>query len=123
MITEGQALPHGKRRVLVIDDEGEIRDSLDTFLSLEGYEVSTAENGARGLAQAKDKPFDVAITDLKMPGLSGSDTIVMPRPAPTSTSAEMMSVAGASLTAGNMSAEISARLPRNPISTSMAGAR
>ena len=75
MITARNKHPHTKSRILVIDDEGDIRDTLDMFLSMEGYEVSTAENGARGLEQAQDKRFDVAITDLKMPGLSGPDTV------------------------------------------------
>jgi two-component system, NtrC family, response regulator len=44
-------------------------------LQVEGYEVAVAERGDHGLAQAKEQPFDVVITDLKMPGLSGLELV------------------------------------------------
>jgi DNA-binding NtrC family response regulator len=64
-----------KRRVLVIDDEPAIREALDTFLSWEGYVVATAESGEAALRQAAGEPFDVAITDLRMPGMAGDETV------------------------------------------------
>jgi two-component system response regulator PilR (NtrC family) len=75
-----------KQRILVIDDEADIRETLDALLSSMGYEVSTAESGDVGVARAKAEGFDLAITDLRMPGLSGLETVaalrrIEPRPA------------------------------------------
>ncbi|WP_437315000.1 response regulator [Sorangium sp. So ce385] len=62
-------------RVLVIDDEEDIRDTLDVFLSSEGYVVATAESGEAAVQQAQREPFDLAITDLRMPGMGGDETV------------------------------------------------
>jgi two-component system response regulator PilR (NtrC family) len=67
--------PSRKPRILVIDDETDIREALDAILSSTGYEVSTAESGAAAVERAEREPFDLAITDLRMPGLSGVDTV------------------------------------------------
>lgn len=67
--------PPGKPRILVIDDEAGIREALDALLSSVGYEVSTAESGNVAVERAEREPFDLAITDLRMPGLSGVDTV------------------------------------------------
>jgi DNA-binding response OmpR family regulator len=64
-----------KARVLVIDDEQGMRDMLTFELSREGYEVDTAENGATALRTASDKTYDLAICDLKMPGMDGVQTL------------------------------------------------
>lgn len=64
-----------RRRVLVIDDELEIRETLDTFLSWEGYEVVTAESGEAAVERAKEAPFHLAITDLRMSGMNGAETV------------------------------------------------
>lgn len=65
----------GKHRILVIDDEADIRESLDMLLSSVGYEVSTAESGGTAVERAERESFDLAITDLRMPGLSGEETV------------------------------------------------
>ena len=44
-------------------------------LALAGYDVSTAGSGAAAIERAKRERFDLAITDLRMPGLSGADTL------------------------------------------------
>jgi CheY-like chemotaxis protein len=62
-------------RILVIDDEADIRETLAALLSSVGYEVSTAESGAAAVEQAERAPFDLVITDLRMPDMSGVDTI------------------------------------------------
>ena len=60
-----------KPKILLIEDDASIVGGLKKELQVEGYEVAVAGRGDTGLAQAKEKPFDVVITDLKMPGLSG----------------------------------------------------
>lgn len=67
--------PCEKRRILVIDDETDIRELMDAFLSSVGYEVCTAENGAAAVELAQREVFDLAITDLRMPGMSGVETL------------------------------------------------
>jgi PAS domain S-box-containing protein len=58
-------------RVLVIDDEPEIAALLEDILTSEGHTVETAVNGADGVKLAKSSHYDMVITDLGMPGLSG----------------------------------------------------
>src|SRR3989441_4216554 len=60
-----------KPKILLIEDDAGIVGGLKKELQVEGYEVAVAERGDDGLAEAKGQPFDVVITDLKMPGLSG----------------------------------------------------
>jgi two-component system response regulator PilR (NtrC family) len=59
----------------VIDDEPDMRDTLDALLSFAGYEVATADSGAAAVERAKRQAFDLAITDFRMPGMSGADTV------------------------------------------------
>ena len=63
------------RRVLVVDDEQDVRDLLTCMLSSEGYEVTTAADGAQALPAATAGSFDVATVDLRMPGLNGRETL------------------------------------------------
>jgi two-component system response regulator PilR (NtrC family) len=67
--------PSSRKRILVIDDELDILEVMDGLLTSAGYEVATAESGAAAIERAKQAVFDLAITDLRMPGLSGVDTI------------------------------------------------
>ncbi|HEX7894090.1 MAG TPA: sigma-54 dependent transcriptional regulator, partial [Terriglobales bacterium] len=65
----------GMGSVLIIDDEAEIRESLQTLLELEGYDVAVAANGDQGLAQLGERPFDLVLLDLAMPGRNGLELI------------------------------------------------
>lgn len=58
-------------RVLVVDDEEQIRDLLREKLSLEGYECRLCPNGDEALSRLGQQGFDVVISDLRMPGMSG----------------------------------------------------
>lgn len=57
--------------ILVVDDEPDIQTTLDVVLSLEGYEVITASNGAEGLRRIGEERPDLVISDMTMPGLDG----------------------------------------------------
>jgi two-component system response regulator PilR (NtrC family) len=59
----------------VIDDEEDIRETMEMLLSSVGYTVSTAESGHAAVECAQREDFDLVITDLRMPGLSGVDTV------------------------------------------------
>ena len=66
---------HRTRSVLVVDDNTSVRDLVARLLSNRGYSVQTAADGpgAIALAAVSDTPFDVLVTDIVMPGLSGFD--------------------------------------------------
>jgi GAF domain-containing protein len=58
-------------RILVIDDEENVRDTLADMLRLTRHEVVVASHGAEGLEHFRAAPFDLVMTDLAMPGMSG----------------------------------------------------
>ncbi|MFO1401018.1 MAG: response regulator [Steroidobacteraceae bacterium] len=62
-------------RILVIDDEPDVRDSLRLVLQQAGYAVSTAADAPSGLEQYRRDPADVVITDIIMPRGHGVDLI------------------------------------------------
>jgi response regulator RpfG family c-di-GMP phosphodiesterase len=62
---------HAQRRVLVVDDEPAVCSVLREGLSREGYECQTCLSGEEALKLMQQKLFDVVITDLRMPGMSG----------------------------------------------------
>ena len=61
----------GRPRVLVVDDEASIRDLLAKTLALAEYDVDLAPDGRTGLERLRMIPYDLLITDLKMPGVDG----------------------------------------------------
>jgi len=63
------------KRILIIDDEYDIRNSLGKTLEREHYEVATAEDGETGIEIFGGKSFDLVITDIIMPGINGIGTI------------------------------------------------
>lgn len=65
----------GRPRILVVDDEASIRDMLSKTLSLAEYDVEVAADGRAALERLKLMPYDLLITDLKMPGVDGLTVI------------------------------------------------
>ncbi|HSB76941.1 MAG TPA: response regulator, partial [Terriglobales bacterium] len=61
--------------VLIIDDEAEIRESLQTLLEMEGYEVETAVDGQDGLLHLGERPFDLVLLDLALPDRNGMEVL------------------------------------------------
>jgi two-component system NtrC family sensor kinase len=62
-------------QILIVDDERDIRQLLREMLSLEGHEVTEAVNGADALAKLRDASFDLVVTDVRMPSLSGMELL------------------------------------------------
>ena len=61
--------------VLIIDDEAEIRESLQTLLEMEGYDVETAATGLQGLNRIGQRSFDLILLDLALPDRNGMDIL------------------------------------------------
>ncbi|MEF9475136.1 MAG: sigma-54 dependent transcriptional regulator [Candidatus Mariimomonas ferrooxydans] len=64
-----------KGKILVVDDEKNMREVLNIFLKGEGYDVTVADGGSYGITALKKDIFNVVITDLKMPKVSGFDVL------------------------------------------------
>ncbi len=62
-------------KVLIVDDEKNIRDSISKFLKLENMEVKTAENGISAKRLLEEEYFQAAVIDLKMPGMNGLELL------------------------------------------------
>ena len=58
-------------KILIVEDEKDIRDLLQFNLQGRGFEVATAETGEDGLLMLKDTPFDLMVLDWMLPGVSG----------------------------------------------------
>lgn len=65
----------GSYRILVVDDEELQREMLGGFLRKEGFSVSLADSGESALKFARDESFEVALIDLKMPGMDGIELL------------------------------------------------
>lgn len=64
-----------KSRILVVDDEESIREFLEIMLKKEGYEVTTAEDGQKAKEVLLKKSFDMVISDLQMPNVTGIELL------------------------------------------------
>src|SRR5512136_1726223 len=64
-----------KARILVIDDEAAIRDSMRMILEYEGYEFLGAATGEEGIALVERDSIDLVFLDIKMPGMDGLEVL------------------------------------------------
>src|SRR6476660_3632978 len=72
-LTTSQDTSEMRSRILLVDDESSVRDSLYTILERGGYEVLAASNGTDGLTVCRQsrRPIDLLVTDYSMPHMSG----------------------------------------------------
>jgi CheY-like chemotaxis protein len=70
-MTDGNVTNGTTKRIMVIDDAEALRTMLFEALSFMGYEVSSAGSGEEGVRVFLQYPFDLVITDFKMPGMDG----------------------------------------------------
>jgi len=82
-MSEAVMIPHrppeasasGGGLVLIIDDEAGIRESLQTLLEFEGYQVESAASGEEGLSRVDERAFDLVLLDLALPDRNGIDVL------------------------------------------------
>ena len=65
--------PTPRRRVLIVDDEADVAETLRELIEREGYEVSVAGGGSDAIAALEDQDFDILLSDLRMPMMSGPE--------------------------------------------------
>jgi two-component system response regulator AtoC len=70
---------HTERRLLIIDDEANMRHMLSTVLKKAGYQVETAADGANGLEMIQQAPYDFILCDIKMPKMDGMEFLKLGR--------------------------------------------
>src|SRR5690606_11930542 len=64
-----------RNRILVVDDEENLRRVIEVQLEQEGYQVETAADGKQALTLLAQSTFALVLTDLRMPGISGMDLL------------------------------------------------
>ena len=64
-----------KKRILVVEDDEEMRSLLKDFIEAEGFEIDSVGNGSEAFRILVRELFDLVITDIRMPGLTGLDII------------------------------------------------
>ena len=64
-----------KGSILIVDDEQDVRESLEELLKLEGYQPVAASTGEEGLKKAEERPFDLVLLDISLPDQSGIDVL------------------------------------------------
>jgi DNA-binding NtrC family response regulator len=62
-------------KILIIDDDASVRNVLSSILSEKGYAVATAENGKQALKAVENERFDLALIDVVLPGIKGTDLL------------------------------------------------
>ena len=73
--TDTTSIPTADRRILVADDDADIRTLLKTFLEEEGYAVSEATNGQDALDGVRSGAYDLVLLDMRLPGMTGMDVL------------------------------------------------
>jgi len=65
----------GPTRILIIDDDESIRNTLSMILEHEGYKVDTAENGKLAIAKSSENFYNLALIDIRLPDMNGTDLL------------------------------------------------
>lgn len=81
-------------RLLIVEDETELRQQLQQRFMEEGYEVDVAEDGEEGLYLAREYPFNIAVVDIGLPKLSGIDMLQQLRQSGKSTPVLLLTARG-----------------------------
>jgi DNA-binding NtrC family response regulator len=63
------------KKILIVDDDSLVCESLKEMLTLDGYAVDTAQDGTNALSKVKEEPFNLILSDIHMPGLNGIELL------------------------------------------------
>lgn len=72
---KGTKMSENKINLLIVDDEEQFLNSISKSLTVRGFNVIAVNRGEKAIEIAKIKPIDIALVDLKMPGISGEETL------------------------------------------------
>ena len=61
--------------LLIVDDEEQFLESISKWLSVRGFNVIAVDRGEKAIEAAREHPVDIALVDLKMPGMDGEETL------------------------------------------------
>ena len=89
-----EALIRGRGRILLVDDEFMWRELFAMALAADGHTVASASSGAEALALLEQRPFDVVLLDLLMPGMSGLEVLQQARARALASSPEFIVLSG-----------------------------
>ena len=64
-----------KQRILIVEDEAQMCDLLDSFFTEKGYRVNTVQKGEDAVARLEEEDYALVITDIKLPGMSGLELL------------------------------------------------
>ena len=73
----GHVMDDGKKRILIVEDDEETRALLKDTIEDEGYKTASVNNGSEAFRKLAKESFDLIVTDVRMPGLTGLD--ILPR--------------------------------------------
>ena len=73
-------MDNSKRNILVIDDDKSILRTFTRILKKSGYDIDIAETGKEALEKSKEKNFDLALIDIRLPDMDGTDLLVKIKP-------------------------------------------
>jgi len=90
----GNRAPSARKRVLVVEDSDDIRETMRLLLTRWGHEVAIAASGEEGLAQLERACPDVAIIDIGLPGISGYEVARRIRAMPGATAVRLIALTG-----------------------------
>jgi len=69
-------LENGKKHIIVIDDDKSILRTFTRILQKSGYEIDVAETGKEALEKTKKKAYDLALIDIRLPDMDGTDLLI-----------------------------------------------
>ena len=73
---EGNDLENGKKHIIVIDDDKSILRTFTRILQKSGYEIDVAETGKEALEKTKKRAYDLALIDIRLPDMDGTDLLI-----------------------------------------------
>jgi DNA-binding NtrC family response regulator len=72
---------NNETRILIVDDDDTIRSTMKAILEDEGYEVDLAASGKEGVQKSKEKSYNIALLDIRLPDMEGVELLKLMKPA------------------------------------------